>query len=72
MVRNGIEQALALEGFGVSCIHDNAKIVTVGHVTNMTCGDLKVQMAVSLAFTSGLIMVCHKCGDGVGWWDRGG
>ncbi|KAL5474476.1 hypothetical protein EMCRGX_G026427 [Ephydatia muelleri] len=57
MVRNGIEQALAVEGFGTTCILDNAKLITINNTTNITCGALKAQIAVSLAFSSGLIMV---------------
>ena len=68
MVRNGIEQALAVEGLGIACIHDNALLITVGNATNVTCGAIKVQIAVSLAFTSGLIMVCGKCFGSVRVW----
>ena len=60
MVRNGIEQALAVEGFGTTCILDNAKLITINNTTNITCGALKAQIAVSLAFSSGLIMVSWK------------
>lgn len=81
MVRNGIEQALAVEGFGITCIHDNARLITIANATNITCGALKVHIAVSLAFTSGLIMVSGKYvgllkdGNGIQWnprytWDR--
>ena len=59
LVGNGVNQVLAKIGF--SMCSDATKSTHVAflldNVTNITCGDLKGEIAVSLAMTSGLIMV---------------
>ena len=63
MVRNSIKAVLAEKGVEY-CSESSFRLTVVdfGDGTNLTCNDLNVQIAVSLAFTSGLIMVscCHS------------
>ena len=56
MVRNSIKAVLA-ENDLEYCSEPAYRLMVIDG-TNSTCNDLKVQIAVSLAFTSGLVMVC--------------
>ena len=56
MVSNGITTVLTEEGLDY-CL-DIGNSSSIVNDTNMTCGDLKAQVAFSLTFISGVIMVC--------------
>ena len=59
LVKNSIKTVLVGKGLGYcSSINHRLTVVLFEDGSNITCNDLKVQIAVSLAFTSGLIMVC--------------
>ncbi|KAL5501945.1 hypothetical protein EMCRGX_G008628 [Ephydatia muelleri] len=57
LVRNSINTVLAGKGLEYCSSPDNRLTVVVFDDINVTCHDLKVHIAVSLAFTSGLVMV---------------
>ena len=61
LVRNSINTVLAGKGLEYCSSPDNRLTVVVfDDINNVTCHDLKVHIAVSLAFTSGLVMVCAQ------------
>ena len=62
LVKNSVNTVLVGKGFDYcSSINHRLTVVLFEDGSNITCNDLKVQIAVSLAFTSGLIMVCVQC-----------
>lgn len=57
MVSNGITTVLTEQGLDYCLEMGNSSSIV--NDSNMTCGDLKAQVAFSLAFISGVIMVCR-------------
>lgn len=58
LVRNSINTVLAGKGLEYcSSVNNRLTVVVFDDINNVTCHDLKVNIAVSLAFTSGLFMV---------------
>ena len=61
LVRNSINTVLAGKGLEYcSSVNNRLTVVVFDDINNVTCHDLKVNIAVSLAFTSGLFMVCAQ------------
>ena len=59
LVRNAIKKVLIEKGLDYcTSLNYRLAVVVLADGSNITCNDLKIQIAVSLAFTSGLIMVC--------------
>ena len=58
LVRNSVKSVLIGKGLDYcTSLNHRLAVVVLEDGSNITCNDLKVQIAVSLAFTSGLIMV---------------
>ncbi|KAL5484185.1 hypothetical protein EMCRGX_G020638 [Ephydatia muelleri] len=58
LVRNAIKKVLIEKGLDYcTSLNYRLAVVVLADGSNITCNDLKIQIAVSLAFTSGLIMV---------------
>ena len=61
LVRNSISTVLVGKGLEhCSSVNHRLTVVVFDDASNITCNDLKIQIAVSLAFTSGLVMVCTQ------------
>lgn len=56
MVGSAINQVFSERGLDF-CMDEDMGSAFVDNVSNLTCGELKVEIAVSMAFTSGLMMV---------------
>ena len=66
MVGSAINQVFSERGLEF-CMDEDMGSALVDNDTNLTCGELKAEIAVSMAFTSGLMMVgvnlcCVMCG----------
>eukprot|EP00731_Ephydatia_muelleri_P024323 Em0016g594a len=58
LIRNSVKSVLIGKGLDYcTSLNHRLAVVVLEDGSNITCNDLKVQIAVSLAFTSGLIMV---------------
>lgn len=57
MVYNGISSVLESDPNLQQCLDDNVSEILDYNSSNITCQQIKVQIATSLAFLSGVIMV---------------
>ena len=60
LVRYSINNVLIGKGLEYCSSVNNRLTVVMFDDANITCNDVKVEIAVSLAFTSGLFMVCTR------------
>lgn len=56
MAGEGIDHVLRAKGLDW-CREDANAHVTISNGSNVTCGEMEAEVAISLAFTSGIIMV---------------